>query len=140
MKEVTVTKYVTLDGKEFFDETEAKLHEEKMAQKADDLIENSPNFSMTEIDCNSSLWNLIHATYIIFIENDTGVEEVNFVCKMKQINDAGEPLEFKRPGKFIVIANEDMYYQKIREVDAFVEVINILNNFDTAKGSDTVEE
>lgn len=140
MKKVTVTKYVTLDGKEFFDKTEAELHEEKMTQKADDLIEDSPNFSMSEIDCNSSLWNLIHATYIVFIENDIGVEEVNFVCRMKQITDAGKPLEFKRPGKFIVIANEDLFYQKIREVDAFVEVINILNNFDTAKGSDTVEE
>ena len=140
MKKVTVTKYVTLDGKEFFDKTEAELHEEKMTQKADDLIEDSPNFSMSEIDCNSSLWNLIHATYIVFIENDIGVEEVNFVCRMKQITDAGKPLEFKRPGKFIVIANEDLFYQKIREVDAFVEVINILNNFDTAKGSDIVEE
>lgn len=140
MKEIKVTKYVTLDGKEFFDKTEAELHEEKMMQKAEDLVANSSNFSITAIDYNSSLWNLIHATYIVFIENDIGVEEVNFVCIMKQITDAGKPLEFKRPGKFIVIANEDLFYQKIREVDAFVEVINILNNFDTAKGSDTVEE
>lgn len=140
MEEIRVTKYVTLDGKEFFDKTEAELHEEKMMQKAEDLVANSSNFSITAIDYNSSLWNMIHATYIVFIENDTGVEEVNFVCKMKQIDSAGNPLEFKRPGKFIVIANDDLYYQNIREIDAFIEVVNILNNFDAAKGSDTVEE
>ena len=123
------TVYVTADGKEFYDEKEALQHEEGLEQSANTLIERSNHFKLIYIPVVHYLYTKAHIVYIALIEDQQGIEEINFVCQVKQITNAGNPIEFKIPGKFIVIGNDDLYYLRIENISLYRDIDMIIRDF-----------
>ena len=123
------TVYVTADGREFYDEKEALQHEKDLEQSANTLIKRSNHFKLIEIPFNHVLYNKARIVYIALIEDQQGIEEINFVCQVKQITNAGNPIEFKTPGKFVVIGNDDLYYLRIEDISLYRDIDMMISEF-----------
>lgn len=129
MKSYRRTVYVTADGKEFYDEKEALQHEKGLEQSANTLIKRSNHFKLIEIPFDHFLYTKARIVYIALIEDQQGIEEINFVCQIKQIKNAGNPIEFKTPGKFIVIGNDDLYHLRIEDISLYRYIDRMIRDF-----------
>lgn len=123
------TVYVTADGKEFYDENEALRHEKDLEQSTNTLIERSNHFKLIYIPYDHPLYTKARIVYIALIEDQQGIEEINFVCQIQQITNAGNPIEFKTPGKFVVIGNDDLYYLRIEDISLYRGIDITIRNF-----------
>ena len=123
------TVYVTVDGKEFYDENEATAHEETLNKRADALDQFSPHFNLIEVPYNHPLRSQTTILYIALIKDQQGVEEINFVCKVRQITNGEEPIEFTTPGKFVMIGSSDLYYIRIKDISFYRDIDLMIGDF-----------
>ena len=121
--------YVTADGREFYDEKEALQHEKDLEQSANILIKRSNHFKLIDIPFDHFLYNKARIVYIALIEDQQGIEEINFVCQVKEITNAGSSIEFNTPGKFIVIGNDDLYYLRIEDISFYRDIDVMIRDF-----------
>ena len=124
MNKIQITKYVAVDGVKFDDELSCRVYEGDLIKRAHEIIKSSTNCKIINITTDSPIYNLLRILYAIQIYNQTGIDEVNFVCMVFGIKCGGVTLKFDKIGNYVIDASKGIAALEILNFDEIMVKLN----------------